>query len=125
MKPIAYHTLAMVLALGVGVAAGQGADGAGKIESFMGVVKAVSGSSVTVERGTLSGSFTVDSKTHVGARGATAATQANQAAGRNGFSVSDAVHIGDQVMVRFRDTRGTMMATDIQVRTQAAQPTSR
>ena len=73
MKRIACLGAVMVLALGIGGSAAQ-SSGAAKTESFFGIVKAVSGSSVTVERGTITGVFTVDSKTHVGARGATAAT---------------------------------------------------
>jgi len=57
MKSIAYLTLAMVLALGIGGAAAQGAA---KTETFVGVVKAVSGSSLTVERGSITGIFNVD-----------------------------------------------------------------
>lgn len=123
MKRIMYLTTAMVLALGIGGAAGQGASGA--VESFLGTVKAVSGSSVTVERGSLTGTFNIDSKTHVAAKGATAKTKENQQAGKPGLTVPDAVHVGDQVVIKFRDMKGTMLATDIQVRnpgTGALQP---
>jgi hypothetical protein len=117
MKPIAYLTAAMVLALGVATAAAQGA--ATKVESLQGIVKAVSGSSVTVARGTITGVFTVDSKTHVSVVGATAKTKAAKEAGKAGLTVPDAVHVGDQVVVKYRDVNGTMTAADIQVRTQA------
>ena len=114
MTRIACLTLAGVLALGVGGAsAGQAA---GAVESFIGNVKAVSGSSITVERGTLSGTFTVDAKTHLAARGATAATKENKEAGKPGLTVPDAVHVGDQVVIKFRETKGLMLATDNQVR---------
>jgi hypothetical protein len=67
MKRNAYLAV-MVLALsGVGLAAQETA----RLESFQGQVKAVSGSTVTVERGTITGIFTVDPNTHVEARGAT------------------------------------------------------
>ena len=113
MKRIAYLTLGVVLALGVSGAAAQG------IESFMGSVKAVSGSSITVERGTLSGTFSIDPKTHVAATGSTAKTKANVAAGKPGLTVPDVVKVGDQVTIKFRETGGKMLATDIQVRTPA------
>jgi len=71
----------MVLAFGVGGAAAQTA---GKMESFVGVVKAVSGSSLTVERGSITGVFNVDASTHIAARGATAKTKEAQAAGKPG-----------------------------------------
>ena len=117
MKPIAYLTAALALALGVSGAAAQGT--ASKIESFMGVVKTVTNSSVTVERGTITGVFTVDPKTHVAVQGATAKTKEAKASGKAGLTVPDAVHVGDQVVVKYHEMNNTMMATDIQVRTAA------
>ena len=38
-----------------------------------------------------------------------------------GLTVPDAVHVGDQVVVRYRENSGKMMATDIQVRASVAQ----
>ena len=114
MRRIAYLAPVMVLALGIGGAAAQGA--AAKTESFFGIVKAVSGSSITVERGTITGVFTVDSKTHIGARGATSATKKAKDAGKAGLTVPDAVKVGDQVTVRFQETKGGMLASDITVR---------
>ena len=117
MKPIAYLlALAMVLVLGIGSAAAQEP---GSLESFFGMVKAVSGSSVTVERGTISGTFSVNAQTHVAAKGATTKTQENVAAGKAGLTVPDVVHVGDQVMIKFRETKGAMIASEIQVRTKA------
>jgi hypothetical protein len=85
-------------------------------ESFLGTVKAVSDSSVTVERGTITGVFAVDAGTHVGAKGATAKTRANKAAGKPGLTVPDVVHVGDQVLVRYAEKTNGMIATDIEVR---------
>ena len=112
----AYLAVAMVLALGVGGAAAAGQSP----ESFLGVVKSVSGSSITIERGTLTGTFNVTSSTHVAARGASSATKAAKAAGKSGLTVPDAVHVGDQVLVRFHEANGAMIATDIQVRVKGA-----
>jgi hypothetical protein len=117
MKPIAYLTAALVLLLSVAGAAVQ--EKAKPVESFLGVVKAVSPSSVTVERGTITGVFTVDSKTLVAVQGATAKTKEAKAAGKPGLTVPDAVHVGDQVMVKYRETNGSMLASNIQVRTLA------
>ena len=86
-----------------------------KTESFVGVVKAVSGSSVTVERGTITGKFSVDAKTHVSAKGSTAKTKEAQAAGKAGLTVPDVVHVGDQVIVRYQEKDNAMVATDIAV----------
>jgi hypothetical protein len=52
----------------------------------------------------------------VAARGATAKTKANVAAGKPGLTVPDAVHAGDQVVVRYREVNGALIAADIQVR---------
>ena len=117
MKPIAYLTAALVLSLGVAGAAAQ--EKASPVESFMGVVKAVSSSSVTVERGTITGVFTVDPKTHVAVQGATAKTKEAKAAGKPGLTVPDAVHVGDQVVVKYREMKSNMLASEIQVRTPA------
>ena len=102
----------LVLALS---GSGAWAQGTARVESFVGVVKAVSGSSVTVQRGTITGIFAVDTKTHVGAKGATTKTQANKAAGKPGLTIPEVVHVGDQVTVRYQEKNDAMIATDIRV----------
>ena len=106
--------MAAVLALSSVRAAAQAT------ESFMGIVKAVSGNSVTVERGTITGIFGFDSKTHVSVAGATAKTKENQAAGKPGLTVPDVVHVGDQVVVKYMEKANSMVASDIQVRVSLA-----
>jgi hypothetical protein len=101
---------AAVLALLSGTAWAQGAP---KTESFVGVVKAVSGTSLTLERGTITGVFTFDSKTHVSVRGATAKTNENKAAGKPGLTVPDVVHVGDQVNLKFQEKNNAMVASNI------------
>ena len=87
-------------------------------ESFMGTVKAVSGNSVTVGRGTITGVFAVDAKTHVSAKGSTTKTKENLAAGKPGLTVPDIIHVGDQVMVKYSyvEKSNTMLVSDISVR---------
>jgi hypothetical protein len=89
-------------------------------ESFLGIVKAVSGNSVTVERGTITGVFGFDTKTHVSVAGATAKTKENKEAGKPGLTVPDVVHVGDQVMVKYTQKANSMVASDIQVRVSLA-----
>ena len=84
-------------------------------ESFTGSVKAVSGSSITVERGTISGVFAVDGNTHVTVKGATAKTKEARAAGKPGLTIPDAVRVGDQVTVRYVEQNNGMIAADIRV----------
>jgi hypothetical protein len=110
MKRSVFWAVAMALVLsGVTVWA--------QAESFVGTVKSVTGSSVTVERGALTGVFAVDAKTHVGVRGATAKTKEAQAAGKPGITVGDVVHTGDQVRIRYTYNQSTnkMTVSDITV----------
>jgi hypothetical protein len=86
-------------------------------ESFVGVVKAVNGATVTVEHGSITGVFAFDAKTHVGAKGSTAKTAEAKAAGKAGLTVPDVVHVGDQVKVTYSYTASTnkMVVGDITV----------
>ena len=84
-------------------------------ESFMGSVKAVSASSITIERGTITGVFAVNTSTHLTVTGATAKTKEAKAAGKAGLTVPDAVHVGDWVIVRYVDQGKGMLASDIRV----------
>jgi hypothetical protein len=106
---------AVLAALALG-GARLAAQDAARAESFMGGVKAVSDSSITVERGAISRIFTVNPKTHVSAKGSSAKTRENRAAGKPGLTVPDAVHVGDQVLIKYLEQSGTLVATEIQVR---------
>jgi len=86
-------------------------------ESFTGSVKAVSNSSITVERGSLTGVFAVNGNTHLTVTGATAKTKEARAAGKAGLTVPDAVHVGDRVVVRYVEQSNGMVAADIRVLT--------
>src|SRR5262245_40616061 len=94
MKRSIWVVVAVLVLLGANAWA-QGA------ENFIGTVKTISGNSVTVERGTITGVFAFDAKTHVTATGSTAKTAENKAAGKAGLTVPDMVHKGDQVRVRY------------------------
>jgi len=84
-------------------------------ESFAGNVKSVSGSSITVEHGTISGIFSVNPKTQLFVKGATAKTKEAKAAGKPGLTIPDTVHIGDRVIVRYFEQGHGMVAADIRV----------
>jgi hypothetical protein len=86
------------------------------VETFTGVVSAMSGSSLTVERASITGIFTVDPKTMINVRGATAKTKASKEAGKPGLTLADAVHVGDQVTVKYHQDGKTMIANNILVR---------
>jgi hypothetical protein len=122
MKRIGFATVVVVLALG-GMAAAQ-ADKA-KTRSTLGVVTAVTGSSFTIENGSKSMTFNIDSSTYIAAKGAGTKAREKKEAGQGGLTVADAVHEGDQVLVKYHTANGTMMAREIQVRDQrplSAQP---
>jgi hypothetical protein len=89
-------------------------------EWFTGSVKAVSGSSITVERGTLTGVFSVTTNTQVKVHGATAKTKAAKAEGKPGLTIPDAVHVGDQVSVRYVQQGSGLSAAQIDVRVSLA-----
>jgi ABC-type Na+ transport system ATPase subunit NatA len=84
-------------------------------ESFTGIVKAVSDSSITVEHGTVSTAFTVNGSTHLTVKGATAKTKTARAAGKSGLTVPDAVRVGDQVTVKYAEQGAGRVASDIHV----------
>ena len=111
MKRSVFLAVIAVLALS-GVSAWAQAS-----ETFVGTVKSMTGSSVTVERGTITGVFAVDAKTHVGVKGATAKTQEAKAAGKPGATIPDLLHVGDQVQVKytFMSKSNTMLVTDVTV----------
>jgi hypothetical protein len=114
------RSVAAIIAVFALSASGVWAQGTAKTESFIGIVKTVSSSSLTVERGTITAVFTVDPKTHVSAKGSTAKTKEAQAAGKPGLTVPDAIHVGDQVQVKFHEQNKAMIATDIVLVTRLA-----
>jgi hypothetical protein len=85
-----------------------------------GSVTAVSASSITVERGTGNNVFSVTPTTHVKVRGASAKTREARAAGKPGLAISDAVHVGDQVSVRYIEQGSGLVAAEINVRVSLA-----
>jgi len=109
MKRMCLAVLAVLVLSGVSAFA--------QSETFVGTVKSVNGASMTVERGTITGVFNFDSKTHVGAKGSTKATADAKAAGKAGLTVPDVVHVGDQVKVMYMYTAASnkMVVSDITV----------
>ena len=112
-------TLAIAVALGVGVSAAQGKAAkatAAKTMSVTGVVTTVSAGSLTIEgSGKKVMTFTIDSSTRLLARGSTAKTKERKEAGAPGLSITDMVKSGSQVTVRYTTTGNTMKATQVSV----------
>ena len=114
-------TLAIAVALGVGVSAAQtkaapAKAAAGKTMSATGVVTSVSAGSLAIEGGGKKPmTFVVDSSTRLLARGSTAKTKEKKEAGAAGLQITDMVKPGTQVTVRYTKTGDTMHATQVSV----------
>ncbi len=119
MKFRVYATLAALL-VGVSLASAQGTTAKKASEKAMsatGVVTSVSGASLAIAGKDKSAmTFTVDSSTKVLKKGATAKTKEKQAAGAKGLVITDVVHSGDSVTVRYMKSGTSMMATEVRVR---------
>ncbi|RPH62775.1 MAG: hypothetical protein EHM89_05070 [Acidobacteria bacterium] len=115
MKHVTLLALVMVLAAGVGVATVQGQAGA-KSQNAIGAVKTVSGSTFTVDTGKSEMKFTVNEETNILAKGASTKTRAKKAAGEGGLTIADVVHVGDQIVVRYVEAGGNLVASEIEVR---------
>jgi len=115
MKHVALLALVVVLVAGVGVSTAQAQAGA-KSQTAIGAVKNVSGSTFTVDTGKSALKFTVDAETNILAKGASTKTRAKKAAGQGGLTIADVVHEGDQVLVKYVEAGGNLVASEIEVR---------
>ena|SRR5574341_737613 len=115
MKHLTLLALVVVLAAGVGVATVEGQAGA-KAQTAIGAVKTVSGSTFTVDTGKSAMKFTVNEETNILAKGASTRTRAKKAAGQGGLTIADVVHEGDQVLVKYVEAGGNLVASEIEVR---------
>jgi hypothetical protein len=115
MKHGALLTAALFLALGVGVAAAQ-EQAKAKTQTAIGPVKSVAGKILTVETDKGAMKFVVDEKTEVRRAGAGAEARARKLAGEPGLKITEVVHEGDQVFVRYTESGGNLLASEIEVR---------
>lgn len=84
-------------------------------DSVSGQITALSASSMTVKSGSGETTFSIDPKTRVLARGAGAATQEARAAG-SGPTIADLVKVGEEVVVTYRTSGKTNVASEVRVR---------
>jgi len=98
---------------------GSSAGSASKTMSATGTVASVSASSLTVKGKSGDMTFTVDEKTHVTASGASHKSAANKADNKP-TQITDMVHEGDQVTVKYHDMGATKHAADVRVSKAAA-----
>jgi len=106
----------------VGVASAQAQE---KSHTAIGPVAKISGDSLTVDTAKGPVNFVTSASTAVKVTGGSAKARAAKAEGEKGVKVTDAVHVGDQVSVKYTDEGGKFHATEIDVKQRrplAAQP---
>jgi hypothetical protein len=115
-----FAVAALVAALAIGVAA------QGKSQTAIGPVLKIAGDSMTIDVGKgKTMQFTTNTDTEVKVATGGAKAQAAREAGKKGLKITEVVHEGDQVFVRYSDVAGKMVASEIEVRErrpQSAQP---
>jgi hypothetical protein len=112
-------TLIAVVIFAAGIAAADG-----KSKSILGSVKSLSGGSFVVDTDKGDMTFAIDAHTKVLAKGASTKTKEKKEAGQ-GIAISDVVHVGDQVLVRYTEAGATFTASEVEVRSRrpaSAQP---
>ena len=113
-------TLIAILIFIAGVAAADG-----KSKSILGSVKSVSGGSFVVDTDKGDMTFAIDSHTKIVGKGASTKTKEKKDAGQGALVISDVVHVGDQVLVRYTEAGTTFTASEVEVRSRrpaSAQP---
>ena len=93
-----------------------GAQEKGKTQTVVGPVSKVSGDIVTVDTNKGPMQFVTSATTQVKVAGGSSKERAAKAAGEKGVKISDAVHEGDQVQVKYTDAGGKLMASEIDVK---------
>ena len=115
MVRLVYLTLAAAVAIGISAASAQTNGKAGsKVQLMTGVVKAVSASSLTLERDGNEIRFGIDRSTRVFAKGRGSAF--NDLVYRpGGRRLTDFVKTGDQVTVSYRQSGIAMIAVEVRI----------
>ena len=121
-----HRTFLTVAALVVGFAVALvAAQDKGKTLTAIGSVAKVGGESLSVDTGKKTVEFTTTSATKVMVTGGSSKARAAKEVGEKGVKITDAVHVGDQVSVKYTDVGGKMVASEVDVkqrRPQSAQP---
>ncbi|HKE82444.1 MAG TPA: hypothetical protein VKB50_01750 [Vicinamibacterales bacterium] len=96
-----------------------------KTLTAIGPVSKIAGDILTVDtdKGTME--FSTTNATVVKVQGGSSKTRAAKEAGAAGLKITDAVHVGDQVSVKYTDTAGKKVASEIDVKVKrpaSAQP---
>jgi hypothetical protein len=105
---------ALVLGCTVSIVGAQAPKG--KTLTVVGPVAKISGDSLSVDTNKGPMQFVTNEATQVKVAGGGAKAQAAREAGQKGLKISDAVHEGDQVSVKYTDVGGKLMASEIDVK---------
>lgn len=119
MKPGTLLLAALVLGCGIGLASAQ------EQKTAIGPVSKISGDQLSVDTGKAVLDFVTNKDTSVKVTGGGSKAQAAKSEGQKGVKITEVVHVGDQVSVKYSDVGGKMVAASIEVlgrRPKAAQP---
>jgi hypothetical protein len=114
---MSHRLLLMAAALVLGVVSLVGAqEQKGKTMTAIGPVSKVAGDMLSVDTSKGPMQFVTTDATQVKVAGGSAKERAAKEAGQKGVKISDAVHEGDQVTVKYTDVGGKLMASAIDVK---------
>ena len=102
------------LVLGLAIAIVSAQDKA-KTLTTVGPVAKISGDSLSVDSGKGIVQFVTNSKTEVKVTAGGAQAQKAKQEGQKGVKITDAVHVGDQVSVKYTDNGGKHVAMEVDV----------
>ena len=103
------------LVLGLAIATVSAQDQKAKTLTTVGPVAKISGDSLSVDSGKGIVQFVTNSKTEVKVTAGGAQAQKAKQEGQKGVKITDAVHVGDQVSVKYTDNGGKLVATEVDV----------
>ena len=110
---------ALVLGCGISLASAQ------EQKTAIGPVSKIAGDQLTVDTGKGILQFVTNKDTSVKVTGGGSKAQAAKSEGQKGVKITEVVHVGDQVAVKYSEISGKLVAADIDVmarRPKAAQP---
>jgi tRNA A37 threonylcarbamoyladenosine dehydratase len=116
---------AAVLVIGLGASGSWAQEPKAKTQTAIGAVAKISGTLLIVDTGKANLQFTTSSQTVVKVAAGGSKTRAAKSAGEKGVKITDSVHEGDHVSVKYADVGGKLLASAIDVierRPLAAQP---
>jgi hypothetical protein len=116
MRRNVYLALVAALVIGTGVVVAAEEQGKPKIMTAIGPVHMVAASSLAISTDKGDMMFAIDASTYVRAQGAGTKTRAKKEAGEGGLAITDVVHVGDQVFVKYAEVGAKFVASEIEVR---------